>query len=67
MYHERVSTVGELNDEMVIKYIKTYRILRRNGRDYLEFIRQNPGDSAGQKAGYQNIVNDIKKGGFENY
>ena len=38
MYHEKVSSVGNITDEMVLKYIKTYRELRKNGHTFLSYL-----------------------------
>ncbi len=64
MYHQQVSSVGDLTDEMVLKYIKTYRILKKNGRNYLQYISKDP--DKGQ-AGFNAIQKDIQSGGFEDY
>ncbi|MCB1173495.1 MAG: hypothetical protein KDK39_08025 [Leptospiraceae bacterium] len=64
MYHEQVSSVGDLNDEMVVKYVRTYRKLREFGIKFEEYIGNNPEKS--QQA-YQDIEKIIKSGGFADF
>lgn len=64
MYHKQVSSVGDITDEMVGKYIKTYGALRKNGHNYLDFLARG---GAGGEAGFNKFEADIKKGGFKDY
>ena len=63
-YHEQVSSVGDINDEMVRKYIKTYRNLRKFGISFEQYLADNP--EASTKA-YTDMEKIIKEGGFKDF
>ena len=63
-YHEVVSSVGELDDTKMQKYIKTMRILRQEGINFQKWLEQNPD---GGKDGFNKIESAIQEGGFEDY
>ncbi len=67
-YHEQVDSVGTLTDEMVVRYVKTYALLRERGQSYLGLLQgsKESGPVTGLD-GFNVIEGDIKKGGFKSY
>ncbi len=63
-YHSVVSSVGELDDAKMEKYIKTMRILRQQGIQFQQWLAENPD---GGKEGFNKIEAAIQEGGFEDY
>ena len=68
MYHQQVESVGSITDDMVVKYVNTYRQFKKNGVDYLNFIQESKDgqETAGEDA-FQMIEQDIKTSGFADY
>lgn len=64
-YRNRVSTVGDLTDEMVVKYAKTYKNLRNFGIRFEDYLAKNP-DASGT-ATYNEMEKIIKEGGFKDF
>lgn len=63
-YHEQVSSVGDINDDMVRKYARTIRLLRAEGVNFQQSLAEDP---RGQKEGFARIERAIQKGGFKDY
>ena len=63
-YHEVVSSVGELDDAKMQQYIKTMRILRKQGIQFQQWLAENPN---GGQEGFNKIEAAIKEGGFDDY
>ena len=62
MYRKRVQAEN-LTDESVQRYIKTYRVLRANGQNYLKFIEKE----GNEPEAYRQMEETIKKGGFQDF
>ena len=63
-YHENVSSTGPLTDEMVVRYVRTYRLLRQRGIEFEQWIAEDP---ERQKDAFNYIEEAIKEGGFRDY
>lgn len=63
-YHANVSEAGDLTDEMVLNYIRTYRNLRAYGIRFEEYLADNPDKSS---SAYQDIEGIMQEGGFEDF
>lgn len=66
-YKETVSSVGELTDETVLKYIKVVRELHKLGPSIPEKIAGREGDPEVGKEVFSQIEKIIKDGGFKDY
>lgn len=64
MYHKQVSSIGNLDDEMVVKYIQTYRNLRTFGIEFTNYIKQNPKE---KQQIFSKIETIIRDGGFTDF
>lgn len=62
-YHERVSSVGDLDDDMIARYVKTMRLLRKTGISFEEHLAKDPDP----QKGFERIERAIKEGGFKDY
>lgn len=66
-YKETVSSVGDLNDETVLKYIKVVRELHKLGPSIPEKIAGREGDPEVGEEVFSQIEKIIKDGGFKDY
>ena len=68
-YHDQVASVGDIDDRMVKKYIKTYRELRKHGLNLSRSLAGKDGElnEADLLESYKKIETLIKAGGFEDY
>jgi hypothetical protein len=66
-YKETVSSVGDLTDEQVLKYIKVVRELHKLGPSLPEKIADHEGDPGMGNAVFTEIEKEIKDGGFKDY
>jgi hypothetical protein len=55
-YHANVSQVGDITDEMVLKYIKTYRNLKTFGISFEQYIGENPEKSSRAYSDIEKII-----------
>ncbi|MEM7180889.1 MAG: hypothetical protein AAF518_08245 [Spirochaetota bacterium] len=64
MYHKQVSSVGDITDEMVVKYVLTYRNLRKFGIEFEKYLANDP-----KKSGevYKDMEKIIIEGGFTDF
>jgi len=64
MYHQQVASVGDLNDEMIVKYVGAYRGLRQSGIEFQSQLEQNPANGTEI---FNNAETIIKENGFADY
>ena len=63
-YQKQVSSVGDIDDTMVVKYARTVRLLRTEGIEFQQRLAQDP---EAQREGFDRVERAIRKGGFKDY
>ncbi len=67
MYHERVQSIGALDDAKVKRYIRALSALRKGGVDYLKLLQEHRGKTGAGLNVYKQIEKTIREAGFKNY